>query len=154
MEEKVFLLSKSRKNKILFFDILVFLGLLLFTIFIYIFFDKLRNIFIFIPVLLFVAYKISLFSKRNTALIICKRRIYSFRAGWFADKEISKVYMGHCGNRKCIFLNLTFGWYAPTVYSDWSLYSLPSTVIFLCDGDCIESIDIIFEHIKESLAKV
>jgi hypothetical protein len=154
MEAKVFLLSKKIRNKILFFDILIFLLLLCFAVFIYVFFDKIRSFFVFIPVLLFIIYKSFLFSKRGQALIICKRRIYSWRSGWVADKEIKDVYLGHDGKNKCIFFNLNFGWYAPTVYSDWTLYSLPSTLIVLCEDDCVEPIESIFEAIKAAIKSV
>lgn len=154
MEAKVFLLSKKRRNKILFFDILIFFFLLFFAVFIYIFFDKLKSFFIFIPVLLFIIYKGFLFSKRDKALIVCKRKIYSWRSGWVADKEIKKVYLGQDGKNKCIFFELNFGWYAPTVYSDWTLYSLPSTLIVLCDGDCQEPIESVFEAIKSAIKSV
>ena len=69
-------------------------------------------------------------------------------------KEIKRVFLGSDVGKKCIFFDLSFGLYAPTIYSDWSLYSLPSTLIVLCQGDIEEPIETVFDEINRAIKPI
>lgn len=154
-KERVFYLSSEARKNILFNDTVVFLLLLGLALILYFFLGSLDDrglwVLFFSPVFLFIFYKIYVFSKRNKAIIICKGKIYSWRSGWFTDREIKKAYIANFGKSRCIMFDLSFGLYEPTVYSDWSLYNLPSTMVVLCQGDCENSLESVLIEINEAI---
>lgn len=148
MDKKVFLLNKSTRNRIMLLDLLIFFLLLIGSLFFYVFSPKLNFLF-FIPVLLFIVYKLFLFNKRGKALFFDGSKIYGWRSGWIIFREIKKMYIKKEQGESCIFVDLNIGWYTPTVYSDWSLYALPSTLMVLCQKDVNEPLELVLDEIKK-----
>lgn len=148
MNERIYYLNKNIVRKFVILDVLALILLMVFSFVLYFYFEGFRSVLLFLPVLLFIFYKSLVFSKRSKALIICSHRVYSWRSGWITEKEVKKAYISGQGDNKCIMFELNYGLYAPTMYTDWSLYSLPSTMIILCQGDCREDIEVIFNSLN------
>ncbi|MFC1842150.1 hypothetical protein ACFLYU_00650 [Candidatus Dependentiae bacterium] len=149
MVSKTFLLNKNTRNKIFFLDILIFFLLVFGCFFLYLFSPKLHVLIVLAPILLFVLYKLFLFNKRGKALVFNDSKLYGWRSGWVAFKEIKKVHMGKLKGQTCVFFDLNTGWYEPTVYSGWSLYALPSTLVVVCQKDVDEPLELILNEIQK-----
>jgi len=140
VRESVVYLNKHARRKNLLFELGLIAGFLVISFLLYYFYSKQNIILILVPIGLLLFLRLFLFLRDNKALVLHNGRLYACRSGFVARKEMEKAYIaqkkGLFSQQKCIFFDLeTGGLYEPTVFADWSLYTLPSTIIALCQSD-------------------
>jgi len=152
--EHIIYLNKHARRKNLYIELFL-LALFIISSFILYWIFPINKIFLFvIPVGLFIIARFYIFFANSKALVLHNGKIYVCRSGFVAKREMEKAYIAHTRNmflqkQRCIFFDLDSGrLYEPIYFEDWGLYTLPSTIVAVCENDIDVSLDDLLDVIK------